>query len=148
VLGDGIDPLSGKIVAGARSFQKGPLRIGAGEYFADTLAVMKTMVGRTTLGFASRSHTVIGVVVSNAKLDKDQTNKVAQMAHDGIARTVRPAHTMLDGDTIFALSIGERKVDVNIVGAFAAEVFSQAILRAVLKAEPVAGIPAASSVGA
>jgi L-aminopeptidase/D-esterase-like protein len=147
VFGDVIDPASGKIVAGARSLQKGPLRIGAEGYFADTMEVMKTLVGRTTLGFASRSHTVIGVVASNARLDKEQTNKVAQMAHDGIARTIRPAHTMLDGDTIFALSTGERKVDVNIVGAFAAEVFAQAILRGVLKAEPVSGIPAASSAG-
>ncbi len=143
-FGDVIDPENGKIVAGARAFQKGPLKIGGGEYFADTLQVMRTLVGRTILGFSSREHTVIGVVATNARLNKEQTNKVAQMAQDGIARTIRPAHTMLDGDTIFALATGEHKADVNIVGAFAAEVFAQAILRAVRTAKPVVGLPCAS----
>jgi L-aminopeptidase/D-esterase-like protein len=106
---------------------------------------MRTLVGRTVLGFAARENTVIGVVATNARLDKEQVNKVAQMAQDGLARTIRPAHTMLDGDTIFALATGEKKADVNIVGAFAAEVVAQAILRAALKAEPLAGLPSAAS---
>ena len=67
------------------------------------------------------------------------------MAHDGLARTIRPAHTMLDGDTIFAIATGEHAADVTIVGAYAAEVFAQAILRAVRAAKPVAGIPALST---
>jgi len=66
------------------------------------------------------------------------------MAQDGLARTVRPAHTMFDGDTIFALATGKRKADVNIIGAFAAEVFAQAILRAVRTAKGAAEIPAIS----
>lgn len=143
-FGDIIDPDSGQIVAGARALQKGPLRLGAGPYFADTLQVMKSLIGRTLLGFASRENTVIGVVATNARLTKEQVNKVAQMAQDGLARAVRPAHTMLDGDTIFALSTGNRKADVNIVGAYAAEAFTQAILRAVRLAQPLAGLPAAS----
>ncbi|HEY5669229.1 MAG TPA: P1 family peptidase, partial [Anaerolineales bacterium] len=100
------------------------------------------MVGRT-FGFARRENTAIGVVATNAKLSKEHINKVAQMAQDGLARTVRPAHTMLDGDTIFALSAGSRKADVNIVGAFAAEAFAQAVLRAVQMAQPLAGLPSA-----
>lgn len=143
-FGDVVDPQNGKILAGARAIQKGPLKIGSAEYFADTLQVMKTLVGRTILGFASRGHTVIGVVATNARLTKEQANKVAQMAQDGIARTIRPAHTMLDGDTIFALATGEHKADVNIVGAFAAEVFAQAILRAVRAAKPAGGLPSLS----
>jgi L-aminopeptidase/D-esterase-like protein len=143
-FGDVIDPSTGQIIAGARSRDMGPLHIGAPGYFADTLQVMKSMIGRTALGFGSRGNTVIGVVATNAKLNKEETNKVAQMAHDGLARTIQPAHTMVDGDTIFALATGERSGDVNIVGAFAAEVFAQAILRAVRSAEPVAGIPAIS----
>jgi L-aminopeptidase/D-esterase-like protein len=67
---------------------------------------------------------------------------MAQMAHDGLARCVRPAHTMLDGDTIFALATGEQPADVNIVGAFAAEAFAIALLRAVRAAEPAGGLPA------
>ncbi|MGB9640619.1 MAG: P1 family peptidase [Anaerolineales bacterium] len=145
-FGDIIDPQSGKILAGARSFQKGPIRIGEAGYFANTMEVMKGFVGRTILGYAMRGHTVIGCVITNAKLDKEQTTKVAQMAQDGIARSVRPAHTMLDGDTIFAISTGEKKADVNLIGAYAAEVFSNAILRAVQNAEPVAGLPALRSV--
>ena len=147
VFGDVVDPSTGHIVAGARALRKGRLKIGRGPYFADTLHVMKSLVGRTVLGFATREHTVIGVVASNAKLNKEQVNKVAQMAHDGLARAVRPAHTMLDGDTIFALATGEHDADVNIVGAFAAEVFAQAILRAVRAARPVAGLPSAAEVG-
>jgi L-aminopeptidase/D-esterase-like protein len=143
-FGDVVDPHNGHIIAGARSTAVGPLHIGSPGYFADTLQIMKTIVGRTVLAFGSRGNTVIGVVATNARLDKEQANKVAQMAHDGLARTIRPAHTMLDGDTIFALATGEHAADVNIVGAFAAEVFAQAILRAVRSAKPVAGLPAAS----
>ena len=79
--------------------------------------------------------TVIGVVATNARLDKEQINKVAQMAHDGLARAIRPAHTMFDGDTIFALATGEVVADVNLVGAFAAEVTAEAIRRAATKNE-------------
>lgn len=143
-FGDVIDPNTGLIIAGARSRDVGLLHIGAPGYFADTLRVMQTLIGRTALGFSSRGNTVIGVVATNARLDKEATNKVAQMAHDGLARTIRPAHTMLDGDTIFAIATGEHAADVNIVGAFAAEVFAQAILRAVYAARPVSGIPAIS----
>jgi L-aminopeptidase/D-esterase-like protein len=67
------------------------------------------------------------------------------MAQDGLAQTIRPAHTMLDGDTIFALATGERNADVNIVGAFAAQVVAEAILNAVRYAVPAAGLPSASS---
>ena len=63
------------------------------------------------------------------------------MAQDGLARAIRPAHTMLDGDTIFALATGEKKTDPSTVGAFAAEVMSQAIVRAVQKAGPAGGLP-------
>lgn len=143
VFGDVIDPATGEIIAGARLVHTGPLKIGKGPYFADTLEVMRSLTGRTVLGFASHEHTAIGAVATNAKLTKEQTNKVAQMTHDGLARTVRPAHTMLDGDTIFALATGERRADVNIVGAFAAQVFAQAVLRAVWAAKPIAGLPSA-----
>jgi len=146
-FGDIIDPQNNQIIAGARTYNQGVLRIGSGEYFADTLHVMKTMLGRTTLKFASRGATIIGVVATNARLNKEQVNKMAQMAQDGLARTVRPAHTMLDGDTIFALSTGRRNADVNIVGAFAAEAFAQAILNAVYAAQPIAGMPSASERG-
>jgi L-aminopeptidase/D-esterase-like protein len=108
---------------------------------------MRSLAGRTVLGFVSHEHTAIGVVATNARLNKEQANKVAQMAHDGLALTVRPAHTMLDGDTIFTLATGKRQADVNIVGAFAAQVFAQAVLRAVWTASPVAGLPSASERG-
>ena len=141
-FGDVIDPSTGQILAGARAIDPSPLRRGAPGHFADTLEVMQTLVGRTSLGRAIGEHTVIGVVATNARLTKEGANRVAQMAHDGLARTIRPAHTMLDGDTIFALATGKRRADANIVGAFAAQVTAQAILRAVRNARPVAGLPA------
>jgi L-aminopeptidase/D-esterase-like protein len=147
VFGDVVDLATGEIVAGARLVHTGPLKIGKGPYFADTLEVMRSLAGRAVLGFANHEHTVIGVVATNARLNKEQANKVAQMAHDGLALTVRPAHTMLDGDTIFALATGEQRADVNIVGAFAAQVFARAVLRAVLTARPLAGLPSASERG-
>ncbi len=139
--GDVIDPKSGEIIAGLRSGKIGPLRIGGKDQFADTLAMMKKMIGRGVLGLASRSNTVIGVVATNAKLTKAQATKVARMAQDGLARTVRPAHTMLDGDVIFALSTGTKKADVSTVGAFAAEAISEAIIRAVKAAKSAGGLP-------
>jgi L-aminopeptidase/D-esterase-like protein len=139
--GDVVDPRTNKIIAGLRSGKVGPLRIGKKEYFADTLAMMRTRIGRGLLGFATRANTVVGVVATNAKLDKAGATKVAQMAQDGIGRTIRPAHTLLDGDVIFALSTGARKTDVTTVGAFAAEVMVDAILRAVQTAQPAGSLP-------
>jgi len=143
-FGDIIDPQSGQTIAGARSPDQVEAKPGVKDYFAGTLRVMQSLAGGPDLRFGRRSNTVIGVVATNARLTKEQANKVAQMAQDGLARTVRPAHTMLDGDTIFALSTGNRKVDVNTVGAFAAEVFAQAILHAVRAAQPAAGLPSAA----
>ncbi|MDP1714555.1 MAG: P1 family peptidase [Anaerolineales bacterium] len=140
-FGDVIDPKTGEIIAGLRSGKVGPLRIGKKDPFADTLALMKSPIGRGILGIASRGNTVIGAVATNAKLTKAQATKVAQMAQDGIARTIRPAHSMLDGDVIFALSTGTKKADVSTIGAFAAEVMAQAILRAVTMAKSAGGLP-------
>jgi L-aminopeptidase/D-esterase-like protein len=146
--GDVIDPASGQIVAGARSPGAGAVPRGAPGYFADTLQVMQAQVSRPPAEFERNEHTVIGVVATNARLNKEQATKVAQMAQDGLARSVRPAHTMLDGDTVFALGTGACEADVNIVGAFAAEAMAQAILRAVRQARPAAGLPSAGPFGA
>jgi L-aminopeptidase/D-esterase-like protein len=146
--GDVIDPQINEIVAGLRSGKVGPLRVGkrrvgqlSDPTFADTLAMMKTPVGRGVLSLASRANTVIGVVATNAKLTKAQATKVAQMAQDGVARTIRPAHTMLDGDVIFALATGARKADISSIGAFAAEAMAEAILRATKMAASAGGLP-------
>jgi len=81
-------------------------------------------------------------VATNARLTKEEANKVAQMAQDGIARAVRPAHTLFDGDTLFALATGDKRVDVNLVGAYGAEVTACAIVRAIRAAESAGGLPA------
>lgn len=140
-FGDVLDPRTGQILAGARQPNATPPR------FADTLAILRAYLASPPASFGApppASNTVIGVVATNARLNKEQANKVAQMAHDGLARTIRPAHTMLDGDTIFALALGSRPgpVDVNTIGAFAAEVVAQAILNGVRAADPIAGLPA------
>lgn len=141
-VGDVVDPANNQIVAGVRSMHKGPISIGSKELFADSLEIMRGQIGRTLFALASSQNTVIGVVATNAKLTKAHTNRLAQMAQNGVVRTIRPAHTMHDGDTIFVLATGAKKADVNIVGAFAAQVVSQAILNAVNSATSLAGIPA------
>ena len=144
--GDVIDPQTQAIIAGLRSGKVGPLRIGKKDYFADTLAMLKSPVGRGVMGLTARTNTVIGVVATNASLTKAQATKVAQMAQDGFARTLRPAHTMLDGDVIFALSTGTKKADVSTIGAFAAEVMAEAIVRGVKAAKPAGGLPGLNKV--
>ena len=131
-FGDVVDPGTGEILAGARKLRS--------DEMADTLAVMRGFVGKAALRFASS--TVVGVVATNGQLTKEEANKVAQMAQDGIARTVRPAHTLFDGDTLFALATGDKHADVNLVGAYAAEVVAEAIVRAVRAAEGAGGLPA------
>ncbi len=139
--GDVIDPQTDQIIAGLRSGKVGPLRVGKKDQFADTLAMLKSSVGRGVLGLTSRANTVIGVIATNAKLTKAQATKVAQMAQDGVARTIRPAHTMLDGDVIFALATGTKGADVSSVGAFAAEVMAEAITRAARMATSAGNLP-------
>jgi L-aminopeptidase/D-esterase-like protein len=151
-FGDVLDRGTGEILAGARPTRIGPLRLGGRRRFADTLNVMRGLAGRTVLRFArppqrAGRHTVIGVVATNAALTKEEANQVAMMAHDGIARCVRPAHTMLDGDTLFALSTGRRRVDVNVLGAFAAEMVAESIGRAIRMAETAGGVPALRDLG-
>ena len=142
-FGDVINPQTQKIIAGTRTLHKGPVKIGSNEYFANAMQVMKSFTGKSILGFAQRQNTVIGVVATNAKLSKEEVNKVAQMAHNGLGMTIKPAHTMFDGDTIFALATNEKKCDINIVGSFASEAVAQAIVNAVLSAKPAGGLPAA-----
>jgi len=141
-FGDVLDPATGQIIAGARPASLGPLKLGGAGPFSDTLKVMQTLAGRTILSLATGGNTVIAVVATNARFDKAQATKVAQMAQDGLARTIRPAHTILDGDTVFALATGQKKADVSSVGAYAAEALGQAILRAVKMAKPAGGLPA------
>jgi len=135
-FGDVVDPESGRILAGTRK----PLVGG----FINTVEQMKGDLGQTILAFAN---TTIGVVATNAYLTKPQCTKVAQMAHDGLAMTIRPVHTMFDGDTLFALATGEPKSkkpdDTSVVGTVAAQVMAQAVLRAVRMAKGLAGVPAA-----
>jgi L-aminopeptidase/D-esterase-like protein len=145
-FGDVIDPASGAILAGARPVGKGLLKIGGRGPFADTLSVMRSPAGRLILGLAEGASTVIGVVATNAALTKEEAGKVAQMAHDGLARSIRPAHTMLDGDTIFALSTGGRRASISLIGSCAAEAFARAVVKAVLAARTAGGIPAAIDV--
>ena len=122
-IGDVLDPESGEKIAGLRS--------------GSTLEWMKT----NQMSSAIKSNTVIGVIATNARLTKAAATKVAQMAHDGLARAIRPAHTMFDGDTIFTLATGEIEADISLVGTFAAEVMAEAIIRAVKLAGSAGGLP-------
>ena len=130
-VGDVVDPKTGRIVAGARTPD--------GKDFINIIQAFRTGRVPTSLG----QSTTIGVIATNARFDKAQMTKVAEMAHDGMARAINPAHTPSDGDTLFALSTGEASVRTSLaaIGALAAEAVSEAILRAVMKAQSVAGFP-------
>jgi L-aminopeptidase/D-esterase-like protein len=129
-FGDVVDPRTGDIVAGAR-------RAPDSREFADTERVMKQ--GRR--GGFRRQNTTLAVVATNARLSKVEARKVAQLGNLGLARTVRPANTMFDGDIVFALSLGDKAADVNVIGLAAADAVSQAILRAVRLAPSLGGVP-------
>ena len=89
-------------------------------------------------------NTTLAVVASNARLDKAELTKVAQMSQDGFSRAISPVHTPADGDTVFALSTGSLvDADHGLIGALAAEVTSRAIVRAALQARGIPGFPAA-----
>ena len=133
-LGDVFDWKTGKQVAGLLTEDKTALRC--------TADVMKRSVRVVENKFAG--NTTLAVVVTNAKFDKAQLCKIAGMAHDGYARSIRPVHTSADGDSIYAVSVGDVAADQDLVGILAAEVVSEAILRAVANAESAYGYPAAS----
>lgn len=141
-VGDVVNPDTGQILAGLRSMKKGPLKIGGDNLYANSLEIMKTLAGKAYFTLVEKANTVIGVVATNASLSKVEMTKVAQMAQNGVVRAIRPANTMYDGDTIFALSAGKKKANVNIVGAFAAQAVQQAIINAVKSAKSLGGIPA------
>jgi L-aminopeptidase/D-esterase-like protein len=111
------------------------------------LADARTLIRAGSFGRPPRpaQNTTIGVVATNARLTKAQATKMAQMAQDGFARAISPAHTPADGDTIFALATGTLagEGDVGVVWALAAEVMADAILRAAREATGIPGYPAA-----
>ncbi|HOK44567.1 MAG TPA: P1 family peptidase [Bryobacteraceae bacterium] len=129
-FGDVIDPKTGRIVAGAR-------RSPEGLEFADSAAEIKR---GARPGF-TRENTTLAVVATNARLDRIEARKLAQQAQIGMARTVNPVNTMVDGDLVIALSLGDRRADLNALGIAAAEAVSEAILRAVRLAPTLGGIP-------
>ncbi len=131
-MGDIFDN-NGKQIAGPRSPEDGSF-MNTGEIITSGGDKKKNIEpGNTTLG----------VVATNARLNKEGVNKVAQMAQDGLARSIWPVHTMWDGDTVFVLSLGEEEADWSLTGMLAAEALAEAVQRAVLMAVPAGGIPAA-----
>lgn len=133
-VGDVIDPATGQLVAGVRTAD--------GRALADARTLLRT--GGFQPLARPGENTTIGVVATNAALDKARARKVAQMAHDGVARAIAPAHTPLDGDTIFALATGDLPgaPDLMRIGALAAEAVAEAVVRAVRAAAGLPGLPA------
>lgn len=137
-VGDIIDPSNGAVVAGARD--------GNGK-LADARKVLRA--GSQTTTPRPGENTTIGVVATNARLTKAQASRMALMADDGLARALFPSHTLGDGDTVFALATGgwNGTADVSTVGALAADVMAEAIVRAAVMAKSSGGLPAASDLG-
>ena len=134
-VGDIIDPATGAVIAGVRTAD--------GRGLADARMLLRSGASNEP---QSGANTTIGVVATNATLTKAEATKVAQMAQDGLARTIYPAHTPGDGDTVFSLAMGtfSEAASLSTIGALAADVMAEAILRAVRVATGIPGIPAAS----
>jgi L-aminopeptidase/D-esterase-like protein len=135
--GNIVDPSTGRFVAGARTDDGGAI--------ADARALLRS---RPRGGGSPGANTTIGVVATNATLTKVQAAKLAQMAHDGYARALYPAHLTVDGDTIFALATGARAgtIDLDQLGALAADAMADAIVRAARAATGIPGYPAARDI--
>ncbi|HEY6360126.1 MAG TPA: P1 family peptidase [Vicinamibacterales bacterium] len=137
-VGDVIDPWSGQVVAGARNPD-------------GTLADLRKLIAAGAVAPQARpaANTTVGLVATNARLTKQQASRVALMADDGLARAISPSHTLADGDTIFALATGrwDGEINLSLIGALAAEVMSESIVRAVAKAESLGGLPSARELG-
>lgn len=136
-FGDVREPETGRILAGPR-LEDG--RLG------DSVKLLPRAAAAGAARFAGEN-TTIGLVATNARLNKAQATKVAQMAQDGLARTIYPAHTMRDGDTMFAVSTGDLDAPVDVVGALAAEVMAAAIVRGIREADGTGGLPAHRDLG-
>ncbi|MGB6545741.1 MAG: P1 family peptidase, partial [Candidatus Acidiferrales bacterium] len=132
--GDVYLPPTGELLAGARTADGKGLRNSIAQIRAGQ---------RVLADEGDQKNTTLAVVATNARLTKAQITKVAQMAQDGLARAINPVHTPFDGDTVFALATGTLAppVDTGAVGALAAEVVAEAIVRAVLRATSVPGYP-------
>jgi L-aminopeptidase/D-esterase-like protein len=129
-FGDVIDPATGETLAG--------LLNEARDGLAGMRGLLATLPGAADL---YPGNTTIGVIATNARLDKAQARRVALMAHDGFARAINPIHTMHDGDTIFCLATGTLDGDVTVIGSLAAEAMARAIVNAVMSAETAYGLP-------
>ena len=129
-FGDVRDPATGKTIAGVR-------RTPDGRELGNTEELMK----RGTVGGFGRTNTTLAVVATNAQLTKVQAKKLAQLAGLGMARSIYPVNTMFDGDVVFALSLGDRRADINSLGVAGAEAVGAAILRAVKLAKTLGGVP-------
>jgi L-aminopeptidase/D-esterase-like protein len=137
--GSAVDPSTRRIIAGVRRAD------GAGFLDAEQLVLDGRGV-RTLAG----GNTTLGVVATNAPLDKAMANRLAQVAHDGLARALRPVHTQFDGDAVFAASSaphGSESLDFNRLAVAAVLVVEQAIVSAVRSATALGGVPAASELG-
>ena len=139
-VGDIIDPATGEVVAGM---------LDEDGTFVDARRFLRAGRGLGDVPDQAGANTTIGIVATNAELTKAQATKIAQMAHDGFARAIYPAHTAGDGDTVFSLATGtwDGETNLTIVGALAADVMTEAILRAVRLAEGLPGIPSVSDLG-
>lgn len=135
-LGDVFDHKTGEQIAGLLNEDKTALR--------STLEQMQRSIEAKDNKFTD--NTTLAVVFTNAHFEKAQLCKIAGMAHDGFARSIRPVHTSADGDSIYAVSLGELSADTDLVGTLAAEVVSEAIIRAVTSAESAYGYPSGNEV--
>ena len=128
-LGDIINPQNGEIIAGAISDDK--------YAFLNTEQIMLQQYSEKINRFSG--NTTIGLVATNAILSKAEANKVASMSHNGYGRTIKPAHTMYDGDTIFTMATNKVDADINVVGFLATRAIEQAVINAIKKANTMHG---------
>ena len=136
-LGDIFDHKTGKKIAGLLNEEKNGFRSTTDEMLKNYSVKENKFVGNTT----------IGIVITNARLNKTELNKIASMTHNGYARSIDPVHTSADGDSIYAMSVGEVSADMDMVGTLAARVMAEAIVKAVKSAESMYGYKSAKDMG-
>jgi L-aminopeptidase/D-esterase-like protein len=139
-FGDIVDPMSHKILAGARKSKKSSQRANSSKWMKQ--GITRKEFGPVTPSESPAFNTTLGVIATNADLSKKEAHQVSQIAHSGLAKMISPIHSTFDGDLVFAISYGKKQADVNTIGLLGEAALMESVKRAIVKADGFGVIPA------